>query len=129
MHNSPQMHYHLPYRKAGSFGTSVPGQIAEWLTTTWFRFGAFVTWWVALPFIMSATPGNPLATAGMLLVSPIIAALLYAMFKAALAIVYFIPITNVVMGYLRLGYIWLFSRIIVQEAPEIVLPVWSSRSP
>jgi hypothetical protein len=126
--HTPVLHHHLPHRRAGSFGTSIPGQVAEWLTTTWFRFGSFATWWLILPLIMSGTPGNPLATAGMLVVSPILAAGFYVTLKGSLMILYFVPVTRVVVAYARLAWLWVFSRLIVQEAPEIALPMWSARS-
>lgn len=124
--HAPVLHHHLPHRKAGSFGTSGVGQVAEWLTTTWFRFGSFITWCLILPVIASFATENAFGALGMLMASTILAAGCYLILQFSLMILYFVPVTNIVIAYARIALLWIFSRLVVQEAPEIALPMWKS---
>jgi hypothetical protein len=92
---------------------------------TWFRFGAFLAWLVILPLILAQPLGNPLTIVGLLILSPALAIGFYLVKKAAFIVIYFVPVTNVIVAYLRIGFIFAFSRIIVQEAPEIAVPMWA----
>ena len=125
MRNQPVLTYHLPHRVAGTFGASAVGAVAEWMTTSWLRFGVFVSWlWVVL-FVLGS--GLPLESRLLYIItSPLIAVFLYGAFALAALIGYFIPGMGILFGIIRLGYFRLFSRLIVQEAPEIELPLWRS---
>jgi hypothetical protein len=128
MRNQPVLTYHLPHRRAGSFGASAPGLVAEWITTTWLRFGVFL-YWILVLFCTTLSPLPGLDRALVLVASPVVAFFLHGGIVLAGWIAYFVPGSGVVFGVLRLVYLRLFSRLIVQEAPEVELPLWRGRQP
>jgi hypothetical protein len=123
----PTLHYELPHRKAGAFGASGIGRVAEWLTTTWPRFNIFVCW-VTLVLLLLVIPGAPPQSSklAMLLVSPLAAPILYVVIVLTSWVAYTLPAVNFVFGTARMFYLWVFCRLVVQPAPEIALPAWLS---
>lgn len=124
----PALHHHLPHRTSGSFGTSLAGRVAEWITTKWLRFDVFVVWIAVINSVIWQWSREPSSAIMSLIVSPIVAIVSYAILKTLFVIIWFIPGLNVVFGSLRLLYIWIFCRIIVQESPIVEIPLWAGKS-
>jgi len=126
MRSGPGLYYSLPHRVAGSFGNSPVGQIAEWITASWARFGAFVSWLVIVAVVLSGA--FPVGESALILItSPILAVFLYGGTVLAGWIAYFIPLTGFLFGVTRLCCLRLFCRLIVQQAPQVEIPLWHSR--
>jgi|GEM_PF-6249365 len=122
MRSVPVFHHRLPSRRPGFFGPSPAGRVAEALTRTWFRFEISLLWCAAAAAALAApAPGQILLA---LLASPVTALALWVLFKLSSWIFYFIPGINKVWGYLRLGFKVVFSRLVVEEAPEVEMPLW-----
>ena len=123
----PTLHYRLPHREPGAFGTSKFGRIAEWVTNTWPRFNVLMCW-IFIVAMLIIGPGRLPSPAPMLfLVSPLAAVILYVAIVIVGWIFYVVPKVNVVVGVARLAYLWLFCRLVVQRAPTIEIPAWISR--
>lgn len=123
----PHLTYTLPSRKPGLYGTSVGGQALEWLTATWFRFGALVLW-IPLVTIILASPLPAIEKLGLLLVSPIGACVYLLILRGAGFVLLFVPKIGAVIGWLRVGYYLAFSRLVCQQAPDISIPAWFGKS-
>ena len=125
MGGGPELHYSLPARTAGSFGSSLPGRIAESFTLTWFRFEVFLAWIVVILAALlgsSQSAAQPLLT---VITSPIMAVAIWALMKLTGWIFYFLPGIGQLWGWGRLMFLWAFSRLVVQQAPTIDIPAWS----
>jgi hypothetical protein len=123
MNSGPRLRYRLPHRTAGSFGHSAIGRAGEWLTASWPRFGTFLSWLTIVLFAFSSSQSDY----ELLLVlasSPLLAIFVYVGCVLAGWISYFIPVTGTLFGIIRLFYLWLFSRLIVEEAPEVEFDLW-----
>ena len=91
MRSGPALHHHLPARRAGSFGLSPMGRVAEGITLTWFRFEVFLLW-LAFVFGCLLMLTNNVST-GLLafLLSPMMALALWVVFKLTGWLFYFVP--------------------------------------
>lgn len=127
MGNRPAFVYSLPARRAGSFGTSGIGRLAEALTTTWFRFETFLVWILVAVSLIVAPPPSFALTSFAVIFSPITAVFFVVVFKALSWVAYFIPKIGAVAGWLRYIFYAAFSRFVVQPAPEIELPFWGHK--
>jgi hypothetical protein len=65
-----------------------------------------------------------LTRSGALLASPLLAVIVVFALKVSGWIVYFMPGLNRMWGWGRLGFLWAFSRLVVEDAPMLELPVW-----
>jgi hypothetical protein len=127
MFHRANLNYTLPARKPGSFGLSLPGQVAEWVTTTWFRFSVFLIWVpTAAAILMSSY--SAIQKVGLLLVSPVAAAFYVALLRVILFALLFVPKIGPIFGWLRVLYYAAFSRLVCQPAPVITTPLWFGRS-
>jgi hypothetical protein len=123
MTSLPVLRHKLPNRRSGSFGSSVLGQTMEWTTATWLRFKFAILCMIFIVVALSVG-GRALERLEFLLLSPFIAIIMLLFLKIFGVIVYFIPGPNRVFGWLRLLFFWTFSRLIVQQAPELDMPLW-----
>lgn len=129
MHRLPTIHYKFPHRRPGTFGGSLPGDFAEWVTTTWLRFGIFVLWLIVAVVVLltpSAIEGAPKIL--LLLISPLFAAFLFLALKLSRAIFYFLPVAGPIVGIAHLFYIRCFSHLIIEEAASVEFPLWYQRN-
>src|SRR5690242_18071802 len=99
MSSGPELHYHLPPRNAGSFGSSFPGRIAESLTLTWFRFEVSLVWLCLFPVILATPPGDFLSKLSFSALSPIAALAIWLLMKASGWVFYFIPGMGKIWGW------------------------------
>ena len=118
----PTVEVHLPNRAKVPLGTSLPLLALDWLTQTWFRFNALVCWLV-LVFILIGADVPFEKKILTFIVSPVAAPILYVMWSLSILTLSFIPIVKVPLGVLRLTYLRLFSRLIVQRV-RVEMPVW-----
>ncbi len=126
MGSGPELHYTLRARTAGSFGSSLPGQIAESVTATWFRLEVSLLWAVVVLLTVAAAQ-DPASSLYMLIISPATAFALWVLLKLTGWVFYFIPGIGKFWGWGRIIFLWAFSRLVVQPAPTIDLPAWSAR--
>lgn len=126
MNGSPKLHYHLPSRMAGSFGSSTPGRIAESLTLTWFRFEIFLIWLILVPVIVLGPADSLLSRLFLSALSPIAASAIWVLLKLTGWVFYFVPGMGRFWGWGRMIFLWTFSRWVVQPAPTIDIPAWGS---
>lgn len=126
---TPGFRYNLPSRVAGSFGSSKPGKIAEFVTLSWLRLELTLCWAASVALAIVG-PSPAISGLGdrvyLVLLSPIAAIMLWLTLKAVSLVLYFVPGVGMVWGLLRICFVRLFSRLIVQPAPTIVMPVWRS---
>ena len=125
----PTLHYSLPARKAGAFGGSQIGRVAEWLTVSWLRLEATLVW-IGLVAVLLMTPReNMVEAAGYLLLSPLLALLMLFVLKGAGWLVFLtpVPIFGRTLGGMRLAFLWIFSRLVVEPAPSVEMPLWIGR--
>jgi hypothetical protein len=124
--SGPDLHYSLRARPAGSFGSSPIGRIAQNLTLTWFQFEASLLWL----FVMASSLALPWPSAGAaalaFVAAPITALALWILVKLTGWVFYFIPKVGPIWGWGRLIFLWSFSRMVVEQAPKIDLPLWHS---
>lgn len=123
------LHHKLPHRSSGSFGPSGPGLALEWITATWLRFEATLAWLALLPLIFATPWPNFGVFLGALLLSPVAAVAFLFALKAAGWLIYAIRFgpTGQVLGWLRLAFLWSFSRLIAEPAPSVEMPLWIGR--
>jgi hypothetical protein len=124
---SPELHYHLPARLPGSFGTSGLARAAESLTLTWSRFEVFLVWLILVPVILASPSESVLAMLGLSVLSPIGALAIWVLLKLTGWVFYFVPGVGRLWGWGRIIFLWVFSRLVVQPAPTIDLPAWGVR--
>jgi hypothetical protein len=118
----PAVHVELPHRTAISRSSSPPLLVLDWLTRTWFRFNILLLW-IFLLFLIIAVPVPIEQKLGMLAISPIAAVLFYLSWFVFLLIVSFIPVVKIAIGFLKLIYFRMFSRLVVQPI-RVAMPVW-----
>jgi hypothetical protein len=112
----------LPHRTATPLGYGFGWSVLDWLTQTWFRFNIFIAWLIVDAGIAAAPA--PLGQKGLaLLLSPIVGAFVWAVWSLFLIVASFMPALKMPLGYLRLAYLRLFCRLIVQPIC-IETPVW-----
>lgn len=115
------LHHTFPSRTPGGFGG-----VAEWVTTTWLRFNVLVSTLVFVPAVLA----SPTLSAGervlMLALAPVGGLVLYFMVSMLFLVMLFTPGPSFIFGAIRLAYVWLFSRLIVQPAPDVEAPLWIS---
>lgn len=121
----PIIRHKLKSRRAGTFGLSGSGRVAEWVTRTWFRFECFLSAVLSIALVASLE-GLPIEKLGIALLSPVGAVVFVITLKVLGAVSYFVPGINKVFGWSRLAFVWIFSRLIVEEVPEIDMPLWHS---
>jgi hypothetical protein len=126
---TPALHHRLPHRRAGSFGhTAVPSRVAEWITTTWFRFNSTLCWLViVLAILLQPQHESAYLLLPMLVVSPIAAVMFCGMLQVMFWLAMLVPGVGMVPGLIRLIYATAFSRLIVEPAPDIEMPLWTPR--
>jgi len=127
MRSGPALHYHLPARRAGSFGSSPIGRIAESVTLTWFRFEILLLWLALVAGFLAMSLNDWSSALRALLFSPVMALALWVLLKLTGWLFYFVPGVGRAWGWGRLMFIWLFSRAVVEPAPDIELPLWSTK--
>lgn len=127
MSAGPELRYSLPARTAGSFGSSTLGRVAEALTLTWFRFEVFLVWLVLLLVIGASTTEDVPSKLVFLVLSPAAAVGVWILLKLTGWVFYFVPGMGKLWGWGRIIFLWLFSRVVVQEPPEFDFPLWHSR--
>lgn len=123
----PVLNYRLPNRQLGSFGTSPLGQAADWLTLTWLRLETFLVWLVLVPLLPVMERPSSMSLLETSLASPVVA--LFSVFALRLMgwVIYFIPGPNRIWGWGRIAFLWVFSRLVVEEAPELEIPAWMQK--
>lgn len=120
----PRFRYRLVSRRAGSFGASAVGRAMEWLTMSWIRFEIALAWVAVLLSLFVGSSGAPAELTFGLLASPIIAVVVWVILKGIGFVARQLPILGPIWGWFQIAFYWLFSRLIVQPAPEIMLPAW-----
>src|ERR1700730_16881968 len=101
MYPPPNLRYRLRSRSPGSFGKSRLAKAAEWITTTWVRFDIFCAWIGCFIVILATPVPNYAAVVSklpMLILSPLVAIIIYIFLKAVSIILYFVPGLNVAVG-------------------------------
>lgn len=113
-------------RKAGSFGTSPVGKVAEWATTTWLRFTCLL---FTIPIIVFAVPSNlPIAEkAALVLLAPLISLIYWYIFLFLILICRYLGLAGRLLAHLLVIYFYLFAWLIVQNPPYVHLPLISRR--
>jgi sterol desaturase/sphingolipid hydroxylase (fatty acid hydroxylase superfamily) len=115
-----RVHLSFRSRRAGSFGTSSIGRVAEWVTTTWLRFtcALFVVVIVLVAILSPMAAGQKL----MLIVFAPIAALFYWYgLLVCLLICRFLGTFGAVLAHILVIYLYIFSALVVQPPPTIDL--------
>ena len=126
MRGTPVLNYRLPSRPLGSFGASYVGRAAEWITLSWLRLETFLVWLVLVPLFLAMEWPSSLALVGAMLGSPLMALFTIFTLKVMGWAMYFVPGANRVWGWGRIAFLWAFSRLVVEAAPELEMPTWSS---
>lgn len=127
MSAGPKLHYSLPARTAGSFGSSALGRVAETVTLTWFRFEVFLVWLLLISAISAGTTEGFVSKLLLLVLSPVAALAIWILLKLTGWAFYFVPGMGKLWGWGRIIFLWLFSRVVAQEAPKFDFPLWHSR--
>lgn len=127
MRSRPAFIYSLPSRAKGSFGPSSLARLGEALTLTWFRFELFLVWLLGATALALSPPPSAVLTAMSVLFSPIAAIFMLLLLKTLMWVAYFVPRVGVVAGWMTFAFYSLFSRLIVQSAPEAELPFWGHK--
>lgn len=127
MSAGPELHYSLPARTVGSFGSSALGRVAEALTLTWFRFEVFLVWLVLLFVIGASTTEDVPAKLLFLVLSPVAAVAVWILLKLSGWVFYFVPGMGKLWGWTRIIFLWAFSRVVVEAAPTIDMPAWGRK--
>ncbi len=125
---TPRFYYSLPHRTKGSFGVSPLGRVLEWATTSWMKFNISVIATSLAVFSILALPQLGERAILILVVSPLLASFIYVLLRIAFIVGYFLPGISMPLGWIRLGYIWLFSRLVAEAAPAIDLPIGRTRT-
>ncbi|HEV7658219.1 MAG TPA: hypothetical protein VGO55_00080 [Allosphingosinicella sp.] len=125
MGSGPALHYHLPARRPGSFGSSAIGRVAESATLTWFRFELVLAWLAVVIFSLAIPWSSFGAAALVLMTSPITALALVVLLKLCGWVFYFVPGMGKLWGWGRVIFLRAFSRLVAQPAPVIELPAWA----
>lgn len=125
--NSPQYHIQPPNRQKSFSSKSRLGAYCEWITTTWFRFNVAI----ASCFILFAAIFDETLAIGeraiMVILCVPTAIVLVPLWKIMLLLISFVPLISIPFAFLRLLYFSLFSRLVRESAPLIVLPLWYAR--
>ena len=122
----PAFTHRLPNRRAGSFGTSPVGRAAEWLTYSWLRFEAFLTWLILLALFSAMEWQSPLAFLSAIVGSPVLAVFTVFTLKVMGWMFYFIVGAGNLWAWGRIAFLSTFSRLVIEHAPEIELPAWKN---
>jgi hypothetical protein len=123
MFHRPSLTYALPARTPGSFGVSPIALVFDWLTQTWFRFGAFLLW-IPLVAVITSAPLPVTQKIAFFLLSPVAACFYLTVMRLLFFVLMFIPGLGQIVGWARLAYYYIFSRFICQPVPAITLPLW-----
>jgi hypothetical protein len=116
-----QLYLKFESRKSGSFGRSGMGRIAEWITTTWFRFTCVLLVGVVC-LIIALIPTIPLSQkATLVLVSPIAAIFYWYSFLLCLLVCRYLGTFGKILAHVLIVYFYLFSRLVVQQPPLVTL--------
>jgi hypothetical protein len=115
-----QLYISFRSRRAGSFGVSSAGRVAEWITTTWLRFTCAL--FVLLLAVFVGFSPAPLGQKVMLiLLSPVAALFYWYGLLFCLLICRFLGMFGLVFAHILVIYFYLFSALIVQSPPTIAL--------
>ncbi len=120
--HAPRKTFRLPHRAKKLPGTSPFLLTVDWLSTTWFRFNVTFIW-LFLVIVVSISPYPMVGKLSIFLISPIAALIFYYLFFLGRILLAFDQKRKMWIGYLELGYLRLFSRLVVQEI-ELELPIW-----
>jgi len=118
----PTVGVELPHRTSAPLSSSPLLILFDWMTQTWFRFNVLLAWFVMV-LVVIAAPAPIGQKLGMLIVSPIAAVIFYFAWYVFLVVVSFLPVVKIPIGFLKLIYFRIFSRLIVQPI-SVEMPVW-----
>ncbi len=119
----PEFHIKFPHRNAGQLGTSTPAKIIDWITRKWWRFN--VTSLACFIALMSLALSQRLDEMLIRLILSLPAALLiYPCWTITLVLMSFLPVVKYPVGIFRVLYYKVFSRLIVEDAPSLSVPLW-----
>jgi hypothetical protein len=126
MKNVPYLHHKLGHRSPGSFGAGPIGKVFEWITATWLRFEVFLAWLFLLAIILSSGRSQPESALFAALISPIPAILMVLIFRLIVVALLILPLRPLAegVGWVRLCFLTIFSRLIVEPAPDVEMPLW-----
>lgn len=123
----PMVIHKLPSRQRGSLGHWPVGALLEFITLSWFRFEVFIVW-LAVALVAISVPWRDLKAAVVMgVASPLVSIGLLLLLKVVGWVFYFTPGMSKIWGWSRLTFYRLCSRLIVQPAPELEMPLWNSR--
>lgn len=120
---TPEFHYRLPHRTPPEDGGAHLPPAIDWATRTWFRFNVLLIS-VGLFFVALTSPAPAAEKIGPILVVVPAAMIAYVVFSAMLFVCSFLPIVKIPFGLMRILYYRCFSRLIVERAPTLEMPVW-----
>lgn len=113
-------------RRAGSFGNSPVGRVAEWMTATWLRFTCLLMTAVIVTvgFSSNLPPSDKLP---LILCSPLVAVLYWYFLLFLILICRYLGRFGVVLANAAVIYFYFFSWLVVQSPPKVQLPLISRR--
>ena len=116
------MHIHVKFscRRAGSFGTSPFGRVAEWITATWLRFTCTLfTLVIEAIVVLSASPARE--KVWLMLTAPIGAIFAWYALLFCLLVCRNLGTFGRILANALVIYFYVFSNLIVQRPPTVVL--------
>ena len=117
-----ELHYDFPNRKSGSFGTSAIGRFFEWWTTTWKRFTVLI-FSVIIAVLLGISPELGPERFIIIVFSPLAGLLYWYIFSIILLFSRHLGILGFIIAHILIIYYAIFSRVVVQKAPILDLPV------
>jgi hypothetical protein len=111
-------------RSCGSFGVGAWASVAEWITFRWWRFNVAMLA-IAISLLSILSPSTSVLLKLLLcLFSPIAALLYYPIIKIFVFVLSWIPLVKYFIAFARIAYLSAFSKLVVERAPQIILPYW-----
>lgn len=121
--DAPSLETTLPHRTSPFVPGTRLGRVLDFVTATWFRFNICITW-LAVVLSIAVSPGLSFGTKLLaILVSPAAGLLAYLLLSALVGLCAFLPILKYPMGFLRIGYMTAFSRLVGQPI-KVSWPAW-----
>ena len=120
--HAPRKTFKLPHRTKKPLGISPFLLAIDWLSTTWFRFNVTLIW-IVITTVVAFAPYPMTAKLIIFMFSPVIAFVFYYLVYFFRIVLAFDEKRKLWVGYLELGYLRMFSRLVVQEI-ELDLPLW-----
>ena len=116
------MHIHVKFgsRRAGSFGMSAPGRVAEWITTTWLRFTCAL-FTVAIVAIVSLSDISLRQKMLLDVTAPIGALFAWFALLFCLLVCRNLGLFGKILANALVIYFYVFSNLIVQRPPTVAL--------